>query len=343
MNSKQRTFVVTCILFSLFVLGIGTIYQVYSNTAASATVFQETPKIKSEPITSSTVIESPTNIDTVSTKSLYYIYITSKWKRMKGNESAPYLASGSVAQNTSGSIINEYSASQFGTTKVVTPLKTGPSASYSNVVQLPAGKAIELLGEITNPAGDKWLMYEYAYATFFVAASDVEIIVQTPTPPPSLTAVKAPTKPASQTTPSTPTTPTTPNATPNAQKIVSLAFSKLGSAYVYGAEGPNSFDCSGFVYWVVNNSGIPGLSVPRTSSALYTQFQAYNIGTSIADAHPGDIILFSNNGTIVHSAIYYNDSKMIHASTSTTGVILTTVAYSLSNKSIFAIIRLPGC
>lgn len=341
MNNTKRTLIISCVLFSLVLIGFGTIYQVFYNTTASATVLEDAPKEESTLTTPSSTVGSTNANETTSTKSLYHIYVTSKWTRMKHSGSANYLASQYIAQNTEGGIINKYSASMQGTTKVVTSLKTGPGASYCNVVQLPSGKLLDLLGDITNPAGEKWLMYKYAYAVFYVAANDIEVIAPPPATP-TLTATKTPTK---STAPVTPTPPTVP-ASENGQKIISLAYSKLGYAYVYGAEGPNSFDCSGFVYWVVNNSGIPGLSVPRTSIALYNQYQAYNIGTSIANAHPGDIILFSTNGTvngITHSSIYYKDSMMIHASTPSTGVILTTVAYSTSNKSVFAIIRLPGC
>jgi len=217
-----------------------------------------------------------------------------------------------VAMNTLGSTLKKYSSTTYGTTSVSTTFRTGPGASYGSIAQLPAGKTICLIGEIINPSGEKWFLYQYAYAIYYVPAKDIKIVAY---------------------------------STTNAQKIVSLAYSKIGSAYVYGTEGPNTFDCSGFVYWVVNNSGITGLSVPRTSIDLYNKYKAYNVGTSIANARPGDIILFSNNGAasgICHSAIYYKDSKMIHASSPDTGVILTLVSYSTTNKSVFAIIRLPG-
>jgi len=290
--------------------------QVFYSTAKSATVFQGPLNVRSAPSTTSTIIGSAPYLKVVSVKSLYYIYGSAKWLRTTWNGSTGFLAAQYVIVNTAGSSIKKYTTNLIGTTKAITPLKDGPGIAYGNVTKLPLGKALTIIGEVTNPAGEKWLLYKYAYAICYVAAKDVEISTQT-----------------------------TPPATSNAQKIVSLAYSKLGCAYVYGAEGPNTFDCSGFVYWVVNNSGIPGLSVPRTSDDLYYKFKAYNIGTSIANAKPGDILLFSTDGTasgISHSAIYYKDGTIIHASTPSTGVIITSVAYSTTNKSVFAIIRLPG-
>jgi cell wall-associated NlpC family hydrolase len=353
MKSKKRMLIVLFIVFAVNLMVIGTIFQLFYSTAASTNEFQGKSNEITAPITTAEVTDSDANsksgsdanINEVSLKSLYHIYVSSKWSRMQSHGQSDYLAAQYIVLNTAGSLVTKYTSSQIGTTTVVTPLQTGPGGSYSNVVQLPIGKTLELTGEITNPAGEKWLMYKYAYAIYFVAAKDVNIPVQVIIPAPTVTAKKpTTTKPA--TTAPTPPPATTPPATTNAQKIISLAYSKLGCAYVSGAVGPNTFDCSGFVYWVVNNSGIPGLSIPRNSQTLYSQYQSYSVGTSIANAKPGDIILFSTNGTasgISHSAIYYKYETLIHASTPSTGVLLTSVAYSTTNKSIFAIIRLPGC
>ena len=48
-------------------------------------------------------------------------------------------------------------------------------------------------------------------------------------------------------------------SSPSADKVadlIAIARTKLGAPYVRGAKGPNSFDCSGFVYWVINQAGI---------------------------------------------------------------------------------------
>jgi cell wall-associated NlpC family hydrolase len=344
MNRKKRNVIFSYIVVSLLLLGIGGFSYVFYSMAVSAAVVPETLYVKAPSKTASSVLEPATSLHAASIKSLYLINVSNKWLRIIGNDQTGYLSAQNIALNKDGLTTKMYPEIIIGTAKLTTPLKTGPDVSYCNVVQIPLGKTLEIKGDVINAQGEKWFMYKFAYATYYVAAKDVEIIAPTPpTAPPIETTSKTPAK---TTTPSIDTTPATP-ATANAQKIISLAYSKLGCAYVYGATGPNSFDCSGFVYWVVNNSGVPGLSVPRTSSSLYTKFAAYNIGTTVANAKPGDIIFFSPDGTvnsgISHSAIYYGDSKMIHASEPKTGVILTTVAYSTRSKSVCAIIRLPGC
>ncbi len=84
------------------------------------------------------------------------------------------------------------------------------------------------------------------------------------------------------------------------------ALGKIGAPYVYGAAGPNAFDCSGLVQWAYKQAGI---SLPRTSDA-----QA-GVGSPVGrgDLQPGDIVTFYGGG---HSGIYAGDGNVVHASTS---------------------------
>lgn len=89
-----------------------------------------------------------------------------------------------------------------------------------------------------------------------------------------------------------------------AQAILSAAASRLGSPYVWGATGPNAFDCSGFTGWSYAQAGI---SLPRVSQA-----QA-SAGTrvSIDQLAPGDLVLYY--GGLSHIAIYAGNGQIIHA------------------------------
>jgi cell wall-associated NlpC family hydrolase len=86
----------------------------------------------------------------------------------------------------------------------------------------------------------------------------------------------------------------------------------LGKPYVFGASGPDKFDCSGFVCYVLNHSGVA--SVGRTNAQ-----GIYNKCTPVSpeNARPGDLIFFSgtystpNNCT--HVGIYIGNGQMIHA------------------------------
>ncbi|OZM79951.1 NlpC/P60 family protein [Pseudonocardia sp. MH-G8] len=82
------------------------------------------------------------------------------------------------------------------------------------------------------------------------------------------------------------------------------AQAQLGKPYQWGAEGPNSFDCSGLTSWAFKRAGV---TLPRSSS------QQANVGRSVslADLRPGDLV-FSYQ-PISHVGIYVGDGKMLAA------------------------------
>jgi hypothetical protein len=94
------------------------------------------------------------------------------------------------------------------------------------------------------------------------------------------------------------------------------AKTKLGSPYVYGAAGPNAFDCSGLVKWAYQQAGI---EVPRTS---YAQLAA-GTPVSLDILQPGDVVLFYGGG---HAGLYAGDGNVIHASTAGTPVKIAPIS-----------------
>jgi cell wall-associated NlpC family hydrolase len=122
-------------------------------------------------------------------------------------------------------------------------------------------------------------------------------------------------------------------------KIMSVAKSKLGCKYVWGAEGPSAFDCSGYVYYVYAHANASTKTFGRsTAQAYYSSMKSYNIGTSVSKASKGDILLIgSSKSNIVHTGLYYGDGKMIHASSTWNKVTVTPTSY----YHIVAILHLP--
>ena len=88
------------------------------------------------------------------------------------------------------------------------------------------------------------------------------------------------------------------------ERIVSIAQSKIGSPYVYGAAGPNAFDCSGFTSWVYAQAG---KSIPRTSQAQASAGQQ----VALSDIQPGDIVAYYGGAS--HVAIYAGNGQIIDA------------------------------
>ncbi|MGL5347933.1 MAG: NlpC/P60 family protein [Peptostreptococcaceae bacterium] len=104
------------------------------------------------------------------------------------------------------------------------------------------------------------------------------------------------------------------------QAVLNLAYSKMGSPYVWGAEGPNSFDCSGFTSYVFRNAA--GVSLPRTSSAQ----SGYGQTVSKANLQPGDLVFFNTSGSgVSHCGIYVGGGNMIHSPSSGKTVSVTSI------------------
>ncbi|MFE4701748.1 NlpC/P60 family protein [Streptomyces sp. NPDC056738] len=95
-------------------------------------------------------------------------------------------------------------------------------------------------------------------------------------------------------------------AAPNsrAAAAVAYAYSKLGSPYVWGATGPNAFDCSGLAQAAYRSAGV---SLPRTT---YSQINAGRRVT-LSELQPGDLVFFYAG--ITHVGIYIGNGQMIHA------------------------------
>lgn len=104
----------------------------------------------------------------------------------------------------------------------------------------------------------------------------------------------------------------------NLDNIVKRAYQLVGSQYRFAAAGPNAFDCSGLTYYLYKTEA--GITLNRIA-----EDQARNgRGVALKDIRPGDIVLFYNSGTYIgHAAIYVGDGKIVHASSSKTGVIVS--------------------
>ncbi|MER5907876.1 NlpC/P60 family protein [Streptomyces mirabilis] len=95
-------------------------------------------------------------------------------------------------------------------------------------------------------------------------------------------------------------------AAPNsrAAEAIAYAYGKLGSPYVWGATGPDAFDCSGLAQAAYRAAGI---SLPRTT---YAQINAGS-RVSRSELRPGDLVFFYSG--ISHVGIYVGNGQMIHA------------------------------
>jgi cell wall-associated NlpC family hydrolase len=110
-------------------------------------------------------------------------------------------------------------------------------------------------------------------------------------------------------------TPTTVSSTPasgSAGAAVSYAMAQLGDSYVYGAAGPDAFDCSGLTMMAWSQAGV---SLPHSSSAQ----MGYGTPVSTSSLQPGDLVFYYS--PVSHVAIYIGNGMIVHAANPSTGVV----------------------
>lgn len=101
--------------------------------------------------------------------------------------------------------------------------------------------------------------------------------------------------------------------------IIALAKAQVGKNYVWGATGPNAFDCSGLVQYVYAKNGV---NLPRTT---YDQVKVGQT-VSLKKLQPGDLLFWGSATAPYHVAIYIGNNRYINAATPKQGVILQTIS-----------------
>lgn len=98
---------------------------------------------------------------------------------------------------------------------------------------------------------------------------------------------------------------------PLAQQAVGRALDQVGDPYVWGATGPDSFDCSGLMWWSYDGVGI---DLPRVSR---DQAAGGGVPVAIEDLLPGDLVFFAaaawDPGVVHHVGMYVGDGLMVDA------------------------------
>ncbi|MCP8332020.1 NlpC/P60 family protein [Clostridioides difficile] len=102
---------------------------------------------------------------------------------------------------------------------------------------------------------------------------------------------------------------TSTNNSSKTDKLINLAKSKLGCKYVYGATGPNTFDCSGFTQWCYKQIGI---KIPRTASAQSKVGKAVDLKDR-SKWKVGDLLCRVGGGSSNHVVMYIGNNQIIHS------------------------------
>ena len=105
----------------------------------------------------------------------------------------------------------------------------------------------------------------------------------------------------------------------NIVSFVDYAKAQLGDPYIFGNVGPNSFDCSGLVYYCLKQAGS---SRGRYNAAGYADVSDWEKITSMDNLEIGDLLFFSTGGQAVgHVGIYVGGGEMVDASSSNGKVV----------------------
>lgn len=116
------------------------------------------------------------------------------------------------------------------------------------------------------------------------------------------------------------------------QQAVEYAMQYLGVPYVWGGNGPKSFDCSGFSKYVYAHFGY---DLNRTASSQLSN----GVSVSRSELQPGDLVFFNNRRVstpVSHVGIYIGNGQFIHASTNSRCVEISNLSGHYLNTYVYA-------
>ena len=230
-----------------------------------------------------------------------YISETNSWSKVKYNGQTGYVYSKYVAQTstTSNTQVKYVNCTSLN-------VRSGPGTSYSIIKSISTNTKVEVIS--TN---NGWSKIKEGSTTGYVSAKYLS---------------------DSQTSSST--SSNTTSTSTSASKLVSYAKSLLGKPYVWGAQGPSRFDCSGFTYYVFKKCA--NITLPRTSVDQST----YGITVSKSNLKVGDLIFFdtdgANDGNVSHVGIYIGSNQFIHSSSTKGKVVISDFTNYYNNAFVRA-------
>jgi cell wall-associated NlpC family hydrolase len=204
-------------------------------------------------------------------------------------------------------------------------------ASYSSGVAAVAkdGSVVHILGGPTSADGATWYNVDYNGVQGWMSAA---YLAKTDQQPSQST--------ASQSTSSSSSSSSSSSAATSSvgQKLASTALQYVGSPYVWAGTTPAGFDCSGFVYYVVNK--VVGGGFPRDMESQ----AASGVYVSESNLQPGDLVFFQNTYKfgLSHAGIYIGNGQFVNAANESTGVIVSNMHDSYWGQRYFTARRVGG-
>lgn len=212
------------------------------------------------------------------------------WAKIDYNGRDAYVSSNYLSSKSESNTGDESIKSYKIVTATSLNFRSGPGTSYSKISSISYGTEVGVISESNG-----WSKIKYNNKIGYVSSNYLT------------------TKSSGSIDSSTSST--------KVSKVISYAKSLLGKKYSWGAEGPNTFDCSGFTYYVLKQSA--GITIPRVSKDQ----SKYGTYVNRNDVKEGDLVFFdtngSNDGNVSHVGIYIGNGQFIHASSSKGEVVIS--------------------
>ncbi|CEN84829.1 cell wall hydrolase; phosphatase-associated protein [[Clostridium] sordellii] len=216
-----------------------------------------------------------------------YISENNGWAKISYNGNIGYMSTNYLATIDSNSGGNNSESNEDSTVKSEKQVtgnrvnfRKGPGTNYSVITSLNKGTKVGYISESNG-----WAKVNYNGTIGYMSANYIGVVNSNPGAGESGTSQ-------------------------GADAVISLAKQQLGKPYVWGAEGPSSFDCSGFTQYVFKNAA--GKNLPRVSKEQSKFGQSVNK----SNLQKGDLIFFDTDkdGVVNHVGIYMGNNEFIHAS-----------------------------
>ena len=223
-----------------------------------------------------------------------YISESGSWAKVKYNGVTGYVHGDYLTKSTSTGISTSQGTTQYVNSTSGLNVRSGAGTTYSKLGTLEYKEKVTVLS-----TSNGWAKINYKGQAGYVSSSYLQS-----------------TGPSG----STSNSGSNNSVSASASSVIAYAKTLLGKPYVWGAQGPNSFDCSGFTYYVFKNKA--GIILPRTSSAQ----SKYGTYVSRNNLRAGDLVFFdtngANNGQVSHVGLYIGNGQMIHASYSQKKIVI---------------------
>lgn len=271
-----RTAVLTVAVSAVCMIGA-------SAASGVGTVDTDALRLRNEANTTSTILATASKGDTV----VILEDAGNGWYKVDYNTVEGYMSSEYLTVSTQADVTIGYGLVQAdGSTLNV---RSGPGTSYDKVATLSDNAVVTIVG-IDNG----WYKIKTSSGTVGYVSSEYMVTCKDS---------------AGSRGDGTTAVATTSNSSMG-QQVVAYAKQFMGVPYVYGGNGPNSFDCSGFTSYIYRHFGY---TLNRTASTQLSNGTA----VSKSELQPGDLVFFRYNTSYPasHVGIYIGNGQFIHAST----------------------------